>query len=315
MMSYYFPPLWAVHISDSILSPPWWLGGFAVAAALLWWASRRVRDEEIPRIAVLTAAFFVASLIHVRVGGASAHLLLNALVGMILGRRAVLAIASGLFLQALLLQHGGFTTLGVNCCVMSLPALAAAGAFHLMKRVRWGPLAQSGLVGLAALLWSLTLVYSLTLMVANPPWQASLDARVDLELANALTFHPLTMLVILGLCLITVILERRLRHGEEFALGLLIGEFAVLLTVALNCGVLILGSEQNATFAALLLVVFHLPIALIEGTILGFTTAFLVRVKPEMLGVQKCEETIAPQSLPIPSNSRLPTSEVAPLIE
>ncbi|HZY88254.1 MAG TPA: energy-coupling factor ABC transporter permease, partial [Gemmataceae bacterium] len=90
MASVPFIPLWAVHISDGVLTWPWWAGGFAVAGLLALLASWRVRDEEIPRIAVLTAAFFVASLIHVRVGPTSVHLLLNGLVGVVLGRRAPL---------------------------------------------------------------------------------------------------------------------------------------------------------------------------------------------------------------------------------
>src|SRR5271155_732782 len=100
--------LWAVHISDGVLSTPWLLGGFACAAILLWLAARSIRDEEIPRVAILTAAFFVSSLIHIRVPPTSIHLLLVGMVGVLLGPRAPLAIFIGLILQAALLQHGGF---------------------------------------------------------------------------------------------------------------------------------------------------------------------------------------------------------------
>ncbi len=117
--------LLAVHISDGILAWPWWSGGLALAALLALFGAWRIRDDEIPQIALLTAAFFVASSIHVRVFPTSVHLLLNGLVGVILGRRAALAIPVGLFLQAALLGHGGFLTLGVNSCVMVLPALMA----------------------------------------------------------------------------------------------------------------------------------------------------------------------------------------------
>src|SRR4051812_34293229 len=110
--------LWAVHISDNVLSTPWWVGGFVVAAPLLWVAARRVRDDEIPQIALLTAAFFVSSLMHLAVGPTSVHLLLNGLVGVMLGRRAALAIFVGLLLQAILIGHGGYTTVGVNTCVL-----------------------------------------------------------------------------------------------------------------------------------------------------------------------------------------------------
>src|SRR5579884_4562323 len=103
---------WAVHIFDGVLSNPWLAGGFVLAGLLALLAAYRVRDEEIPRIALLSAAFFVATLMHLRLGPTSVHLLLNGLVGVVLGRRAPLAILIGLTLHAVLLGHGGFTTIG-----------------------------------------------------------------------------------------------------------------------------------------------------------------------------------------------------------
>ena len=71
------------------------------------------------------AAFFVASLVHIRIGPTSVHLLLNGLAGVLLGLRAGPSIAVGLTLQAVLIGHGGFSALGVNICVMTIPALFA----------------------------------------------------------------------------------------------------------------------------------------------------------------------------------------------
>lgn len=124
-----------VHISDGVLSRPWLVGGSVLAGLLVLLASYRVRDEEIPRIALLSAAFFVATLMHLRLGPTSVHLLLNGLVGVLLGRRAPLAILVGLALQAALLGHGGFWTIGVNACVLSLPALLAGGLFAVLRRL------------------------------------------------------------------------------------------------------------------------------------------------------------------------------------
>src|SRR5262245_32385819 len=128
---------WAVHISDGVLTPEWLAGGFLLAGVLAFVGSWRIRDEEIPRVALMTAAFFVVSLIHVPVGGTSVHLLLTGLVGVILGWRAALAIPVGLFLQAALLNHGGFSSLGVNSCVMVLPALLAWQLFAGLSRMHW----------------------------------------------------------------------------------------------------------------------------------------------------------------------------------
>src|SRR5262245_12978314 len=140
--------LWAVHISDGVLTAPWLLGGFVITAALALGAvaidalrsfrrGRPVREEEIARVALLTAAFFVASLIHVPLGPTRVHLLLNGLLGVLLGWRAALAIPVGLFLQAALFGHGGFSTLGINSCVMTLPALLSWGLFALLWPLPW----------------------------------------------------------------------------------------------------------------------------------------------------------------------------------
>src|SRR6516164_7967421 len=161
--------LFAVHISDGILAPSWWLAGFGLTILLALIGTWQIRDEEIPRIALLTAAFFVASLIHVRVGSTSVHLLLNGLVGVVLGRRAGLAIPMGLLLQAILMQHGGLTALGVNSCVMALPALLAWQLFRLLQRVPWvrRPWFRGSLVALSALVWVLSLVYAVVLLSTN----------------------------------------------------------------------------------------------------------------------------------------------------
>jgi cobalt/nickel transport system permease protein len=84
---------------------------------------RDLDQKEIPSIGILSAAFFVASLIHVPAGPVSVHLILNGLVGLILGWKAFPAILVGLALQALLFQFGGITTLGVNTLNMALPAV------------------------------------------------------------------------------------------------------------------------------------------------------------------------------------------------
>src|SRR5437879_733623 len=97
------PLPWAVHIAGGVLSWPTLAAGFALIGLLALVAAWRIREDEVPRVALLTAAFFVASSIHIRLGPTSVHLLLNGLVGVILGRRAPLAILIGVTLQALLI--------------------------------------------------------------------------------------------------------------------------------------------------------------------------------------------------------------------
>src|SRR5262249_1909007 len=124
----------AVHISADILSP-WWTGlGFALLAGLIAIGMYRLQEDEISRVGVMTAALFVASFIHIPIGPTSVHLLMNGLAGVILGRRVCLAVPIGLLLQAVLAGHGALSTLGVNSCVMIVPALLARPAFRVMCR-------------------------------------------------------------------------------------------------------------------------------------------------------------------------------------
>jgi cobalt/nickel transport system permease protein len=205
--------LFAVHISDGVLGPATLAVGFVIAGLLLIPALVRVRDEEVPRIALLTAAFFVSSSIHVRIGPTSVHLILNALVGMILGRRAPLAIAVGLVLQAVLLGHGGYSTLGVNTAVIALPALAARPLFCLLA----GP---------------------------RPTYVRALVA------------------------------------------GGLVGWGTVVATATINAAVLIVGGIEDWRIVAATMLVAYLVLAIVEGLILGLTAGFLLRVKPELLGLR-----------------------------
>jgi cobalt/nickel transport system permease protein len=114
-----------MHISEGILSAPVLAGGAALAAGGVAAGLRKMDYARIPEVAVLTSAFFVASLVRIPLGPASVHLTLNGLLGVLLGWTSFPAILSALALQAVLFQFGGLTTLGVNTLNMALPAVAA----------------------------------------------------------------------------------------------------------------------------------------------------------------------------------------------
>lgn len=112
-----------MHISEGVLNPQI-LAGTAVLTALgVGLGLRRINDREIPSMGILSAAFFVASLVHVPAGPVSVHLVLNGLLGMILRIRAFPCILTALFLQTLFFQFGGLTSLGANTLNMALPAV------------------------------------------------------------------------------------------------------------------------------------------------------------------------------------------------
>jgi len=122
-----------MHISDGVLPLSVTVGGYVASAALVAWSGRRTRSEELPKLAVMTAAFFVASLVHVPFGPTSVHLIIPGLTGALLGSSAFLSIGLGLLLQSLLFQFGGLTALGANTLMMGLPALICGWFFQKLK--------------------------------------------------------------------------------------------------------------------------------------------------------------------------------------
>jgi cobalt/nickel transport system permease protein len=90
-----------------------------------------MRPEEAPRIGMLAAAAFLASVIHFPIAGVSMHFGLYGLLGVLLGRRSLPVIAAALLMQTLMLQHGGIVSIGVNSLNMGCGALAAWGVWSL----------------------------------------------------------------------------------------------------------------------------------------------------------------------------------------
>jgi ABC-type Co2+ transport system permease subunit len=286
------PPLWAVHIADGVLGLPWLVAGWFVAVTLAMVAARRVREEEIPRIALLTAAFFVASSIHVRLGGTSVHLLLNGLVGVILGRRAPLAILIGITLQALLVGHGGVTTIGVNASVQATPALACWGLFRLLHVVALGATwRRLVVVAVGASTWGECLWLGVSALVANP-WrdlvrlspEAGLVVSLDrFDETLRLARHPLSLALLAAFVAACVLVAWRLKASAEFAIGALVGMVGVLGTLLLAGGALLTSGEDWGTFVNVVFLA-HLPLALLEAGIVGLMVGFLARVQPDLLG-------------------------------
>ena len=123
-----------MHIPDAMLPPLVWIGGYAVAGGISGAVLRRFDERQIPRVAVMSSVFFVASSIPLPLPGATPmHFLLNGLVGVVLGWQAFPAIFLALTLQFLLLGHGGLTSLGVNTLTMGGGAIAGHYAFRLRR--------------------------------------------------------------------------------------------------------------------------------------------------------------------------------------
>jgi cobalt/nickel transport system permease protein len=199
-----------MHISEGVLSAPVLVSGAVLTATGVAVGLKKLNNEKIPLVAVLTSAFFVASLIRVPFGPSAVHLVLNGLLGLVLGWTAFPAILVGVALQALLFQFGGLTTLGVNTFIMAMPATCCYYLFGRFTGVR-----HAGISMVAAFACGFTAILLSTLL-----------------LAVSLIFT-----------------------GESFI------EVAKILLAA------------------------HLPVMALEGLITAFCLAFLLKVKPELLGV------------------------------
>lgn len=179
------------HIPDGVLSAPVLIGATMATAAGIAIALRRLDYDRIPQTAVLTAVFFVASLVHIPIGPTSVHPLLSGLMGLVLGWAAVPAILVGLVLQAAFFGFGGITVLGVNTFNIALPALVIAAVIGppLRTAVRprqaavLGALAGGAGVMLTAVLVCLSLGFSgeeyrpaLTILLASYGPLAAVEA-------------------------------------------------------------------------------------------------------------------------------------------
>lgn len=118
-----------MHVGEGILAPPVLAVSWAGAVAAIGVGVRRLDAEAVPRVAVLAAAFFVASLIQVPLGPASSHLVLNGVMGVVLGWGVFPALAAALLLQAVFFGFGGLTSLGANVMIMGVAAATARGVF------------------------------------------------------------------------------------------------------------------------------------------------------------------------------------------
>lgn len=203
-----------IHISDGVLSWQVLAVGWGISGVILFLTLRRIKVEEIPKLSVITAVFFVASLFHFPVGPTSVHFILNGLVGVILGSLSYPSIFIGLLLQAFLFGHGGVTVIGVNTVDMGIPALLVYGIFKVVNKF--------------------------------------------IRPKSSISF---------GL------------------LGSLVGGLAVAMGVAL-CALMLYTTGAQFTNVIKALILFHIPIILIEAAVVGSVVSFLFKVKPEILKIK-----------------------------
>jgi cobalt/nickel transport system permease protein len=190
-----------MHIPDGFVSPGVSIAGYGVTAGATWYALRRIDQDrnpqaKIPKAALMTAAFFVVNLIHIPIPPSSIHLVLNGLMGAILGFYALPAIVIALFFQAIIFQHGGITTLGINAVIMGLPALLAYGIFELRHRFNFDEQTRTKLFGFLAgasgVMVSAALFSGIVIMAIPADISAQTERRATLI---ALAFYTIPAVV------------------------------------------------------------------------------------------------------------------------
>ena len=156
-----------MHIVDGALSAPVIVVGSALAVVGIGIGLRQMPMEKIPAAGVLSATFFVASLVHVPIGPSSVHLIVNGLAGLVLGWAAFPALFVGLLLQAVFFGFGGLTVLGVNTLNIALPAVIVyyvcrPGIVGGSPRAAafWGALGGALAIALTTVLVGLALAFS-----------------------------------------------------------------------------------------------------------------------------------------------------------
>ena len=263
-------------MSDGVLPPVWLIAGAGVAAALVVLGTRRMSDREIALAGILSAAFFAASSLHIRLGPTSVHPLANGLLGVLLGWRAAPAIAVGLTMQALLLGHGGLTALGVNAVVLIVPALLAGGLYRAIVAGSWWrrPGGRAVLIVLTAAAWCA--VALLAIDVVAP-------ARLETGRSDLAWVRWAARAAAVAIAAAGVIAGLRSRSEAEFALGSCVGTLCALATVGLNAVVLYWTLPEPAESVAGAMLLAHLPIAAVEGGLVGTGLVVLRRAAPQSL--------------------------------
>ena len=188
-----------MHIPDGMLPVEVCVAGYAGTAALTWLCIKKVRSSGedpariVSRASVMAAAFFVVSWVHIPLPPVSVHPILAGLMGILLGWISFPAILVGLFFQAAMFGHGGFTTLGVNALSMGGAALLAWALYRILRRNSGerATLISGFVAGFAGV--SLAVIFTGSVLILTIPAYINTAAEVSAVLAMAVAHLPLAL--------------------------------------------------------------------------------------------------------------------------
>lgn len=152
-----------MHIVDGVLNPEVLATGGLLTLGGVALGLKQLPTDKLPQTALLSAVFFVASLIHIPFGVTSVHFIGNGLMGLALGWSVFPALCIALFLQALFFGFGGVLVLGINTLNVALPAVVV---FYLL-RTFLKPDAAKYSFGLGALAGGLAIALSASMVALS----------------------------------------------------------------------------------------------------------------------------------------------------
>jgi len=121
---------------DPVIAAIGWIEFVTVIAVALYLSGRRLKEKDLPRIAVLCAGIFVAQMLNFPIGGGTTgHLIGGALFAILAGPVvAIIGMTVILLVQALMFGDGGLTAFGVNAVNMAIIApLVGWGVFTMLS--------------------------------------------------------------------------------------------------------------------------------------------------------------------------------------
>jgi len=122
-----------MHISEGVLSAGVIATSSIVIAPLIINSIRKLHPDDVSKVALLSALFFVVSTIHLPLGVTSVHFMMLGIIGIMLGWHSFTALLIALLLQAMLVGFGGISSLSANTLNTGIGALTGFYLFKLLK--------------------------------------------------------------------------------------------------------------------------------------------------------------------------------------
>lgn len=193
-----------MHIPEGMLPGAVCIAGYAFTSAAMWYSLKQINKvedphKEIPKASLLTAAFFISTFILIPIPPASVHPMLIGIIGSMLGYFSFPAITIALFFQAVLFQHGGITTLGVNAFLFGTSALISYYIYLQALRIFKSRKNQQALAGFLSGISGVAVTVFLFYLVLIMFIPTTLDVETEKKAITLLSISHFPIMIIEGL--------------------------------------------------------------------------------------------------------------------